>query len=173
MRKFFILLNVLILLHIVPGSAFYPGLPGNDTNSLNNPQQEGTKYGALAIERHNGYFYAWANDCQTLDEAERKAIAGCRSKGGDCSVVLSFSGSGCAAYRYCSGKLVGLGFGWGLATTREEADIIAKKEHNIRSYGMQSPNVSYGCNSPGSGPLKMIYNATDEITTLPGHEEDY
>ena len=136
-------------------------------------QSAATKFGALAIDRTNGFFYGCAADCSTLAEAEKKAVEECNKKGGKCTVVLSYSGTGCAAYRFSAGKSVGLAFGWGLAKTKEEADVIAKKEHLIRSYGMPSPNVVYNCNGPDSGTLKTLKNASAEIVTLPGEEEDY
>lgn len=146
-------------------------LPVNKTTTSTQP--ESTKYGVLAIDRTNGLFYGLAADCSTLPEAEKKAIEECNKKGGKCTVVLSYSGTGCAAYRFSAGKNVGLAFGWGLSKTKEEANAIAKKEHLIRSYGMSAPNVVYNCNGPASGTLKTIYNASNEIMTLPGAEEDY
>jgi hypothetical protein len=61
----------------------------------------------------------------------------------------------------------------GVAKTKEEADVIAKREHLLRSFGMAAPNITYGCNSTNSGTMKLIYNASQEITSLPGEEEDY
>src|SRR5690606_21445100 len=51
-----------------------------------------SKFGALAIDRSNGFYYGFSYDYPTLAEAETKAADECRKKGGDCSVVLSFSG---------------------------------------------------------------------------------
>lgn len=132
-----------------------------------------TKYGALAIDRHNGYYYGWAADCSTLPEAEKKAIEECNKKGGKCTVVLSYSGSGCAAYRSSAGKNVGIAFGWGVARTKEEADAIAKKECSVRSYGMSAPNFVWSCNGADAGILKQIYNASSEIVSIEGDPEDY
>ena len=91
--------------------------------------QDETKYGALAIDRGNGFYYGWAIDRPTLAEAEKEAIEECNSKGGKCTVVLSFSGAGCAAYRFITGN-VGMGYGWGLAPTREEIgdETLATKD---------------------------------------------
>ena len=120
------------------------------------------KYGALAIDRGNGFYFGWASDCTTLAEAEKKAIENCSKRGGRCTVVLSYSGTGCAAYRFITGN-VGMGYGWGLAKTKEEADKKAKKECAERSYGIPAPNFVGSCNSSNSGELKEIYNAHDEI----------
>ncbi|RIH66944.1 DUF4189 domain-containing protein [Mariniphaga sediminis] len=132
-----------------------------------------TKYGALAIDRGNGIYYGWSSDCISLAEAEKKALDVCREKGGNCTIVLSFSGTGCAAYRFITGN-VGMGYGWGLAKTKEEADVKAKKECAERSFGLPAPNVVFKCNSKGSGELKEIYDAHDEINAIqPGIITDY
>ena len=130
-------------------------------------------YGALAIDRGNGFYFGWAADCSTLAEAEKKAIENCSKKGGRCTIVLSFSGTGCAAYRFITGN-VGMGYGWGLAKTKEEADTRAKKECAERSYGLPATNFVWSCNSSNSGELKEIYNAHDELKGLqPGTVTDY
>jgi hypothetical protein len=144
--------------------------PGNKTAARANPVEK--KYGALAIDRSNGFYYGWASDCSTLPEAEKKALDVCSKKGGRCSIVLSFSGTGCAAYRFITGN-VGTGFGWGLAKTKEEADIKAKKECQERSFGLPAPNIVWSCNSENSGDLKEIYNAHDEIVNAPGIVTNY
>lgn len=145
--------------------------PSNKTDIVFN--YEVTKFGALAVDRRNGYYYGWASDCLTLPEAEKKAIEECNKKGGKCTVVLSYSGSGCAAYRSSAGKNVGIAFGWGIGKTKEEADAIAKKECSIRSYGMASPNFVWSCNTSDAGTLTQIYNATKEIISIEGDPEDY
>ncbi len=133
--------------------------PAGTTNNVT------TKYGALAIDRGNGFFFGWAADCSSLAEAEKKAIEDCNKKGGRCTIVLSYSGTGCAAYRFITGN-VGMGYGWGLAKTKEEADLKAKKECAERSFGLPAPNFVWKCNSIGSGDLKEIYNAHDELKDL-------
>ena len=144
---------------------------GGKSSSTTNPV--GIKYGALSIDRSNGFYFGWAYDCQTLAEAEKKAIEECNKKGGRCTVVLSFSGTGCAAYRFITGN-VGMGFGWGIAKTKEEADLKAIKECAERSYGLPSPNLVYKCNSINSGELKVIYDAHNEIkSTQPGTVTNY
>lgn len=131
------------------------------------------KYGALAIDRDNGYYYGFAADASTLTEAVKSAIAECRKKGGKCTLVLSYSGAGCVAYRTSEGQNVGLAYGWGLASTKEEADKIAKKECNDRTYGMAVPNLVWSCNEANSGGLNIIYNASREIDFMMGIQTDY
>jgi len=121
-----------------------------------------SKYGALAIDRSNGYYYGFSYDYATLNEAEDKAKSECDNKGGNCSVVLSFSGTGCAAYRTIDGN-VGTAFGWGLAKTKEAADAIATNEALKRSNGATPTNFVWSCNSANTGTLKEIYNASGEI----------
>lgn len=121
-----------------------------------------SKFGALAIDRTNGFYYGWSFDYATLAEAENKAIEECNAKGGNCTVVLSYSGTGCAAYRTSDGD-VGTAYGWGLAKTKEAADAIATKEYLKRSNGINSANFVWSCNSTNTALLKEIYNASDEI----------
>lgn len=120
------------------------------------------KYGALAIDRSNGFYYGWSFDQATLSEAENRALEECKRRGGDCTVVLSYAGTGCAAYRTIDGK-VGTAFGWGLAATKEEADAIATRECLKRSNGAPAQNFVWSCNSANGPMLKEIYNASDEI----------
>lgn len=121
-----------------------------------------SKYAALAIDRSNGFYYGWSFDHATLAEAEKKAIDECNKKGGHCTVVLSYSGTGCAAYRTIDGK-TGTAFGWGLAKTKEEADVIATKECLKRSKGKHPVRFVWSCNSANTEVLKEIYNASEEI----------
>ncbi|MFN0290349.1 FISUMP domain-containing protein [Pedobacter helvus] len=121
-----------------------------------------SKFGALAVDRSNGFYYGWSSNYSTLAEAERKAIDECNKKGGNCSVVLSYAGTGCAAYRTIDGN-VGTAFGWGLAKTKEAADAIAIKECLKRSNGSNPTNFVWSCNSSNTGTLKEIYNASEEI----------
>jgi hypothetical protein len=141
-------------------------------NTAPTNQSVGTKYGALAIDRSNGFFFGWSANCSSLNEAEKKALEECSKKGGICTVVLSYSGTGCAAYRFITGN-VGTGFGWGLAKTKEEADVIAKKECSERSFGLPAPNFVWSCNVANTNDLKEIYNAHKEIDNAPGTITDY
>jgi hypothetical protein len=131
------------------------------------------RYGALAIDRNNGFYYGFTANAPTLTEAVKNALAECNKKGGKCTLVLSFSGTGCVAYRTSAGENVGLAYGWGLAGTKEEADAIAKKECNERTYGMAVPNLVWICNDVNSGGLNVIYNASREIDFLMGIQTDY
>ena len=124
------------------------------------------KYGALSIDRKNGFYYGWAYDYATLAEAEQRAVAECAKRGGNCTVVLSFSGEGCAAYRTINGN-VGTAFGWGVAATKAEADAIAIKECRDRSKEIYPSNYVWACNSKTTAPLKEIYNASGEIGEIP------
>ena len=126
------------------------------------PKVTASKFGALAIDRSNGFYYGWSSNYASLAEAEQKAIEECKKKGGNCTVVLSYSGTGCAAYRTIDGN-VGTAFGWGLAKTKEAADAIATKECLQRSNGVSPTNFVWSCNSANTGALKEIYNATEEI----------
>lgn len=123
---------------------------------------EVSKFGALAIDKQNGFYYGWSYDYATLLEAEKKAMDECNIKGGNCNVVLSYSGTGCAAYRTVEGN-VGTAYGWGLAETKEQADAIANNELLKRSNGNFKANSVWSCNSVNSGILKELFNASEEL----------
>jgi hypothetical protein len=120
-----------------------------------------TKYGALAVDRNNGFYYGWAYDHPTLEEAERRALEECNKKGGKGTVVLKWSGAACGAYRTINGN-VGTAYGWGVARTQAEADAIALRECQKRSNGQPASNYVWACNSSNTGSFKELYNAMDE-----------
>ena len=130
--------------------------------ALGQTTQSSSKFGSLAIDRSNGFYFGWSFDYLTLVEAEKKAIEECKAKGGNCTVVLTYSGTGCAAFRTIDIDS-GTAFGWGLAKTKEEADAIATKEFLKRSNGKSATNLVWSCNSANTGTLKEIYNASEEI----------
>ena len=133
----------------------------------------GLKYGAMAIDRNNGYYLGYVVNAPTLSEAVKGAIAQCNNKGGRCTLVLSYSGKGCVAYRTSAGKFVGMAYGWGIAGTKEEADVLAKEECTERTYGMEVPNLISLCNDESTGTLQIIYNASREIDFMMGIPTDY
>jgi hypothetical protein len=131
------------------------------------------KYGALAMDRQNGFYYGFSANALSLTEAVKTAIAECNKKGGKCTLAASYSGTGCIVYRTSAGKNVGLAYGWGIGKTKEEADVIAKKECKDRTYGMSVPNLVVSCNDEDSGALNEIYNASREIDFLMGIPVNY
>jgi|SRR5665647_1100021 len=167
-------LSTLILMLPILSTNIYAQINTTSVNkSITKTKSLATKYGALAIDRSNGFYNGLAANYSTLSEAEKSAVEECNKKGGKGTVVLSYSGTGCVAYRFSAGKNVGIAYGWGLAKTKDEADAIAKKECFKRSYGMASPNFVCSCNDANSGTIKEIYNASNEIISLPGKETDY
>jgi hypothetical protein len=156
-------------------------LPNIVSSQINSPRGETAtltdsaliKYGALAIDRSDGIYYGLGLDYSTLAEAEKNAIEECNKKGGKGSIVLSFSGTCCVAYRFIEGN-VGMGYGWGIGLTKEEADKIAMKECGERSYYLPAPNHEIKCSRQNAGELKVIYDAHDELKMiLPGTITDY
>lgn len=129
------------------------------------------KFGALAVDRANGFIYGWSFDQDYQNEAEKRALEECKKRGGNCSIVLTYSGEGCAAYRTLK-TTEGTAYGWGVAKTKQEADAIAVAECKKRSKGKMPTNFVWSCNSTTSAPLKEIFNAKEEfsgveITKLP------
>ena len=162
-----------IILLILLSNNIYCQVSTPSVNKNNVTNSAVFKYGALAIDRNNGFYYGFSADCPTLTEAVKSAIAECNKKGGKCTLVLSYSGTGCVVYRTSAGKNVGLAYGWGVAPTKEEADAIAKKECNERTFGMAVPNLVSSCNDKNSGGLNTIYNASREIDFMMGIKTDY
>jgi uncharacterized protein (TIGR02145 family) len=105
-------------------------------------------YAALAVDRSEGSYIAWSYDYASLQGAEKRALRECAEKGGNCTVVLTWQGKGCGAYRTVSDK-AGTAYGWGVAATREEADVIATAEALKRSKGVQPSVFIWACNSVG------------------------
>lgn len=117
------------------------------------------KFAALAVDRNNGFAYGFAYDYPKSTLAENKALEECnlKSKNNNCSVVLSWSGEGCGVYRTIDGN-VGTAYGWGIAKSRGEADIIATREAQKRSGGQNVSNFVWACNSNVKNKLNVIKN---------------
>ena len=127
----------------------------------NQTSQTPNKFGSLAIDRSNGFYYGWSSDQPSRQSAEQRAIAECKKAGGICAVVLTYSGAGCASYRTVDSQ-GGTAYGWGVAKTKEEADETAMRECLSRSNGKVPGNFVWSCNA-GSAKLKEIYNASAEL----------
>lgn len=129
------------------------------------------KYAALAVDRSNGFYYGFAHDYDNRYDAEQRALSECKKRGGNCSIVLVYTGGGCAVYRTVDGN-VGTAYGWGVAKTKQEADAIAIGEAKKRSNGKMPTNHVWACNNSNS-PLKDLSNvpmsgaATPESKTSP------
>jgi hypothetical protein len=104
------------------------------------------KFGALAVDRSNGFYYGWAVDYKTQSEANNRALTECNNRGGNCSIVLRWSGGQCAAYKTIK-ENVGTAYGWGVARSRAQAEAIATNECLKRSNGVPCSNYVWGCNS--------------------------
>lgn len=144
-----------ILLVVTSAAIAQPSTKSNARSPL-------AKFGALAIDRADGFYYGWAFNQTSEQEAIRSALDGARKFGAKSpSVVLIWSGSGCAAYRTVEGR-VGSAFGWGVASTQEAADQIASREALKRSDGRATNNYVWACNSK-SKPLNVLYDAGPEI----------
>lgn len=125
-----------------------------------------SKFAALAIDKSNGFYYGWAYDHPSLEDAEKRAVEECAKRGGICSVVLSWSGAGCGVYRTTKGN-AGTAYGWGIAKTQAAADKIATQEALKRSNGISPVNFVFACNSGTKESLKVIKNdITKEFKTI-------
>lgn len=119
------------------------------------------KYGALAVDRSNGFYYGWAIDYETQSEADSRALQECIDRGGNCSIVKRWGGGLCAVYRTIDGD-VGTAYGWGVASSRSEADRIATNECQKRSNGTPCNNYVWGCNSQQSKEIDDFWAGEDD-----------
>lgn len=104
------------------------------------------KFGALAIDKSNGNYFGWAVDYETQAEADKRALQECKDSGGNCSIVLRFGEGLCAEYRMAENVTV-TAYGWGVATSRDEASRVAVAECLKRSNGSPCTGYVFGCNS--------------------------
>ena len=132
------------------------------------PPAPKTPHAALAVDKSDGFYYGFSYDHPSLQTAEQRALDECTKRGGKCSVVLSWTGTGCGAYRTVSSK-VGYAYGWGIAPTKEAADAIATAEATKRSNRQPVPNFAFACNSAGPAAFEILRNDdrhTHEVNTL-------
>jgi uncharacterized protein (TIGR02145 family) len=119
-----------------------------------------SKFGSLAIDKSEGFYYGWATDHTSQKQAEERALVECKAKGGNCSIVLSWEGELCAAYRTnTNGKT----YGWGIANSKEEADRIAMSEFKSRNNTSVPQNYVWGCNSKSSGKGKVLFDDKENV----------
>jgi hypothetical protein len=114
------------------------------------------KYGALAVDRSQGYVFAWAYDHPSRQAASEYALAECAKRDGNCTVVVEFAGEGCASY-HTVGERDGSAYGWGTAPTREAAQARSLQECNAFAGGNTScSNHVWACNSADVAPFKVL-----------------
>lgn len=124
------------------------------------------KYGALAVDRSQGYVFAWAYDHPSRQAANDYATAECAKLNGNCTVVVEFAGEGCAAYNTIS-ESDGSAYGWGTAPTREAAQARSLQECNAFAEGKAScNNFVWACNSADVAPFKVLRE--DPVKPKPG-----
>lgn len=117
---------------------------------------QAAKFGALAVDRGRAFVYGWAYDHPTRADANAFALQECRKREGDCSVVVEFSGDGCASY-HTLGAEDGTAYGWGTGPTREAAQSRSLQECNAYADGAGlCGNHVWACNSETSAPFEVL-----------------
>ena len=130
------------------------------------PAPKPAKYGALAIDRSQGFVFAWAYDHPSRQAASDFALAECAKRDGECAVVVEFAGEGCASYHTVSAS-DGSAYGWGTAPTREAAEARSLQECNAFADGKAScGNHVWACNSADAAPFKVLRE--DPVKPKPG-----
>ena len=98
---------------------------------------------ALAIDRREGSRYGWAIDHRTREEADARAMTECQRLGGNCQIVLRFTG-GCGAYAVDQQR-GSTAWGWGTDRERGPAESRAASEVTRRGGTLPATRV-WGCN---------------------------
>lgn len=110
-------------------------------------------YGALAVDRAKNFVYGFAFDNATREEANARALKECTKRKGNCSVVVEFSGKGCASYATISaGK--GDAYGWATDKAIDRAKSRAREYCEGFSGGEACGNHVWACNAKGADDFK-------------------
>jgi hypothetical protein len=112
------------------------------------------KYGALAVDRSNGFVYGFGNDHPTRQAANDRAMKECTKRKGQCAVVVEFSGEGCAAYATTPSNK-GTAFGWATNRDMNYAKDKAREYCQGFSGGEACGNHVWACNAKGSGSFNV------------------
>lgn len=115
-----------------------------------------SKFGALAVDRSKAFVFAWAYDHPSRAAASDFALEECRKRDGNCSVVVEFSGEGCASYHTISPE-DGTAYGWGTAPTQAAAQSRSLQECNAFADGRaMCSNHVWACNSKDVASFKVL-----------------
>ncbi|MFL6591565.1 MAG: DUF4189 domain-containing protein [Luteimonas sp.] len=120
------------------------------------PAAKASKYGALAVDRKQGFVYGFAYDQPSRAEANQFAQDECSKRNGQCSVVVEFAGEGCTSYHTISAE-DGTAYGWGTGATQQVAEANSLKECTAFADGKAScGNHVWACNSKDVAPFKVL-----------------
>lgn len=118
---------------ILYAAALMIGVLGASSNAL--------AWGSLAIDSNQGSAYGYSYDYPTARDADARALKEC---GSGCTVVKNFA-TGCGAYAADQAP-GGTAYGWGTASTEQEAKNIALSY--CRQYGGTNCIIRvWSCNS--------------------------
>jgi len=113
------------------------------------------KFGALAVDRGQGFIFGFAYDHPSRAAANQFAMDECKKRKGNCALVVEFAGEGCASYHTISAT-DGSAYGWGTATTREAAQARSLQECNNFGGGKACTNHVWACNSKDAAAFKVL-----------------
>lgn len=123
------------------------------------------KFGALAVDRNDGFAYGWTSDQPSRTAASAAALDECGKRGDQCGLVVEFSGEGCAAYYTLSAE-DGSAYGWGVAPTQGQAESRAREEcSNFADGKAVCANHVWACNSKDAVAFKVLRN--DPVKSRP------
>ena len=117
------------------------------------------KFGALAVDRSQGFVFGWAQDHPTRAAASAVALEECAKRNGNCAVVVEFSGQGCASF-HTLGARDGSAYGWGTGPTRQVAEASSLKHCNAFADGAGvCGNHVWACNSNTTSAFEVLHEA--------------
>ena len=127
------------------------------------------KHGALAVDRSQGFVFAWAYDHPSRKAASDFALEECRKRDGQCTVVVEFAGEGCASYHTLNAQ-DGTAYGWGTGPNMLAA--MTRSMQECRDYAdgkAMCSNHVWACNSKDSGKFKVLRE--DPVKQKPGKDD--
>ena len=127
------------------------------------------KHGALAVDRSQGFVFAWAYDHPSRKAASDFALEECRKRDGQCTVVVEFAGEGCASYHTLNAQ-DGTAYGWGTGPNMLAA--MTRSMQECRDYAdgkAMCSNHVWACNSKDSGKFKVLRE--DPVKPKPGKDD--
>jgi hypothetical protein len=110
-------------------------------------------YGALAVDRSKNFVYGFAYDNATKDDASARALKECSKRKGNCTVVVEFSGKGCASYATIAAAK-GDAYGWATDKTMDRAKSRAREFCEGFSGGETCGNHVWACNAKGADDFR-------------------
>ncbi|MCP3671824.1 MAG: DUF4189 domain-containing protein [Gammaproteobacteria bacterium] len=121
-------------------------------------------WGALAVDQNKEFIYGWSHDYSSDSAAKKRALAECKKRGGECSIVLVYTGPGCGAYRTTPANQ-GNAYGWGVHKEKSQALSLAMANCQKRAGAKATcTNHVWSCNEKTEDAFRVAYISDDTGT---------